>query len=559
VTSDCLLLTLPQGLDRQRLDGWSYQRFELGEGEEQGYHRAASPKGTWEATDTLSLKGRPSDMSVWFRTEFSQPGWGERTVLRFDGAFTAANVWLNGRLLGSHYGYPGPFGFDISSFLEPTNVLAVCVEATDRPGHLPASLSALQDEDGRWWPLGIVGRAWLEQVGSVVVQSLESSWRLSPGVAEASLKTLVRNLDGREMDVMVAWQMLAPDSDTPQVRWRRPARLQGRQSLLMETKVAVDRPNLWWPWTLGGQPLYTLVAQVEASGRRSTTTIRRVGIREIDLEPSAGGMAWTINGRRHFPRGAVLPPLPPGDSGDPIGAWRLAGLDLALSRGQVPSDRTADSADAAGVLLVVDPPPFTPGEGDEEAYTDHMREAVSLIAPHASAAVLLQRGGTGLSDTMASASTGDEPYVLSGSDRAEVESVRRAKFQPSTALLLRELPDLEEAEGALAATTVLADWSRLDGGDALRLRFHVINDDLSAGGRALVRWRMRALEPGGWLPFVRDRAGEVPVSIPAPDQPPTVYEREVAVPGGEGAVILEVGLEQDGEMLSYLEYELEPD
>jgi hypothetical protein len=558
VASDCLLLTLPQGLDRQRVNGWQRQHFDLGEGEEQGYHRAARPPGEWLPDEALTVRGGPEAMSVWFRAEFARPGWGERTVLRFDGAFLAANVWLNGRLLGSHYGYPGSFGFDISSFLEATNTIAVCVQANGEPGHLPAPLSHLRDGGGSWWPLGIVGRAWLERVGSVIVEGVESNWRLTPGLAEASIKTTVTNLDGREMEAMVTWQLLTPETDTPQVRWRRPARLGGRQTITLETRVAVDRPQLWWPWTLGEQPLYTLVAQAEVGGRRATITARRVGIREIDLEPSAGGMAWTINGRRHFPRGAVLPPLPPGESADPIGAWRLAGLDLALSRGQVPSERTADSADGAGVLLVVDPPPFLAGEGDELAHRDHMKEAISVVAPHASAAVLLQRTGGSAGDVMGGATSGDEPYFLSGTARPEVEAVRRAKFQPLTALVLRQLPDLDEAEGVLAATTVLADWHRIAGGDAVRFRFHVINDDLAAHGRALVRWRLRALEPTGWLPFVRDRSGEVPVRLPASDQPAAVYDAQVSMPADKGTMLLELGLEQEGELLSYLEYEIEP-
>ncbi|MFY9616318.1 MAG: sugar-binding domain-containing protein [Candidatus Dormiibacterota bacterium] len=559
MASDCLLLTLPQGLDRQRVNGWRRQLFDLGEGEEQGYHRVATPAGEWHPDESLTVRGGPEATSVWFRAEFARPGWGERTVLRFDGAFLAVNVWLNGRLLGSHYGYPGSFGFDISSYLEATNIVAVCVQANGDPGHLPAPLSHLQDDGGLWWPLGVIGRVWLERTGNVIVQSLESNWHLTPGLAEASIKTALTNLDGREMQVTVGWQMLTPESDTPLVRWRRPARLRSGESINLETRVAVDRPQLWWPWTLGDQPLYTLVAQVEVDGRRSTVTTRRVGIREIDLEPSAGGMAWTINGRRHFPRGAVLPPLPPGESADPIGAWRLAGLDLALSRGQVPSDRTADSADSAGVLLVVDPPAFLAGEGDELAHRDHMKEAIGVIAPHASAAVLLQRTGGSPGDVMGGATAGDEPYFLSGAARAEVEAVRRAKFQPLTALVLRQLPDLDEAEGALAATTVLADWHRLAGGDAVRLRFHVINDDVATNGRGLVRWRLRALEPTGWLPFVRDRSGQVPVLIPAPDQPAAVYDAEVNMPADKGTMLLELGLEQEGELLSYLEYEIEPD
>jgi len=558
VTSDCLLLSLPQGIDRQRLGGWRHQLFDLGEGEEQGYHRSGRPPGKWAEPETMTLRGRPEESSVWYRTEFSHPGWAERTLLRFDGAFTAANVWLNGKLLGSHYGFPGHFGFDISSYLETSNVVAVCVQASDVGGQLQGPLVDLKDDDGkRWWPLGLVDRVWLEQVGSVVLQSVDVTWRLHPGTAEANLKTVVHNLDARDMDAVVAWQLIAPENDTAQVGWRRSVQLTGGESKTLETTVSVDRPQLWWPWTLGQQHLYDLMARVEIDGRRSTATGRQFGIRQIDLEPTVGGMAWTINGRRHFPRGAVLPALPAGDSGDPIGAWRLAGLDLAVSRGQLPTERTAASADAAGVLLVVDPPVFVIGQGDERAHRHHQREAISLVASHASAAVLVQRTGAGLHESLPNAAASGEPYTLTGTDRAEVESVRRAKYDPQTALVLKGLPDLEEAGGFLAATAALLEWHELIDREALKLRFHVVNDELSVHGRAVVRWRLKAVEASGWLPFVRDRGGDIRVAIPGPEQEPNVYEEEVGLPRGRGPLRIEVGLEQEGEMLSYLEYEVD--
>src|SRR5258708_7420310 len=59
VSSDCLLLSLPQGIDRQRLDGWRHQHFDLGEGEEQGYHRAKRPQGEWSEIAAMTMRGRP--------------------------------------------------------------------------------------------------------------------------------------------------------------------------------------------------------------------------------------------------------------------------------------------------------------------------------------------------------------------------------------------------------------------------------------------------------------------------------------------------------------------
>jgi hypothetical protein len=572
VSGDSLYLSLPQGLDRERLEGWRYQLFDLGEGEEQGYHRRPQPRGQWSDGGGLTLRGREGESSVWYRTEFARPPWAERTLLRFDGAFTAANVWINGKLLGSHYGYPGPFGFDVSSFLEDRNVVAVCVQA-DR-SHLPPAFLELQEDAGPWWPVGLVDRTWLERVGNVAVESLEASWEVSPGRAEARILTTVLNLDGREMEATVGWVLLPPEAPeaasedapsealtlpsapvTPISRWRRQVRLDGRQRVELETSVAVDRPELWWPWTLGSQHLYSLVAQVDCGGR-STTALRQIGVRQIDLTPAAGGLAWSVNGRRHFPRGAVLPPLPPGDESDPIGAWRLAGLDLALARGQIPSPRTAASADNAGVLLVIDPPPLA--RGGEAARDEHQREAINLIASHACAAVVVQRGSTASFQDLPAQSSPEEPYVLTPGERSEIEAARRAKYQPHNALVLTRLPDLEEAEGALAGTTALLDWTRLQDRQGLRLRFHVINDEVGMEGQATVRWRLRALDAGGFLPFIRDRSRNLQVRIPAPDQPPAIYEDEVNLPG-RGAAAIEVGLERDGELLSYLEYEVEPE
>jgi hypothetical protein len=36
-----------------------------------------------------------------------------------------------------------------------------------------------------------------------------------------------------------------------------------------------------------------------------------------------------------------------------------------------------------------------------------------------------------------------------------------------------------------------------------------------------------------------------------------VYEEEVGLPRGRGPLLIEVGLEQEAEMLSYLEYEVD--
>lgn len=70
----------------------------------------------------------------WYRRHFelSEADAAQRVILRFDGVYQHAQVWVNSNYLGPHaYGYT-PFSFDVSAFVRPgENVIAVRVEHED--------------------------------------------------------------------------------------------------------------------------------------------------------------------------------------------------------------------------------------------------------------------------------------------------------------------------------------------------------------------------------------------------------------------------------------------
>src|SRR5205823_4060332 len=113
--------------------------------------------GRWQHVEVPAQQAAVAERSaIWYRTRFSRPDYAGRILLRFGGAFLAANVWLNGRLLGSHYGYFAPFGFDLTPYLKPENTLVVCCESpveTDLAAkrHL---LGWFADGDPRPYPAG---------------------------------------------------------------------------------------------------------------------------------------------------------------------------------------------------------------------------------------------------------------------------------------------------------------------------------------------------------------------------------------------------------------------
>ncbi len=184
--NDCLSLFPVQALNRQELTaGWRMAIATLGEGEDRGFPRLDFDDDAWAPVPVPRLHGATSGNEViWYRLRFPRPRHRQRTLVRFEGAFLVANVWLNGRLLGSHYGYFAPFSFDISSFLLEENVLAVCIEApveTDLAAkrHL---MGLFSDSDAKPYPSRELGR-----LGERYVWHLPKSATSSPNGCIASL------------------------------------------------------------------------------------------------------------------------------------------------------------------------------------------------------------------------------------------------------------------------------------------------------------------------------------------------------------------------------------
>lgn len=77
------------------------------------------------------------------------------------------------------------------------------------------------------------------------------------------------------------------------------------------TKILIDQPQLWWCSGLGGQPLYTVKAElVYATGNRSVLDVwqRRIGFRTIELDTAddqwGSNFRFRINGIPIFAKGA---------------------------------------------------------------------------------------------------------------------------------------------------------------------------------------------------------------------------------------------------------------
>ena len=382
--NDCLSLFPRQALNRQELTtGWRMAIATLGEGEDRGFPRLDFDDDAWAPAQVPRLHGATGgNEAIWYRLRFPRPRHRQRTLLRFEGAFLVANVWLNGRLLGSHYGYFAPFSFDISSFLLEENVLAVCIEApveTDLAAkrHL---MGLFNDSDAKPYPSRELGRlgeqyVWhvpmglwqpvlLEQVGHVVAEWMHCEPRLEQGDrASLALKTRLRNLDGRIMTGEMLIQV-APDNfpGGAPLEMRRAFRLDGHAVQDVVVELALPDPQLWYPWAHGDPALYKANVEISADERKSSSLSETFGIREVRLQTRAEGWTYSINGRPMFMRGAnYCSEFFLDAAGDEllrsdVQLARQANMDMLRLNAHLEPPGLYDAADRAGVMLWQDMP-----------------------------------------------------------------------------------------------------------------------------------------------------------------------------------------------------------
>ena len=362
---------------RRELTGWEAVWMPLGEGEAE---RLTAGRGEgWKPVEVpRQLAAREGRQSIWYRTEFPKPDHAGRVVLRIGGAFLATNVWLNGRLLGSHYGYFAPFGFDLTPYLKAENLLVICCEAPVEPqpekkrhimglfndGDLkpyPASAySSLPEPYRIEVPLGLWQAVQLEYMGPIAVDWVRLKPTFEGADGRLEVEARLRNLDGRQMEGQV--ELAIPTHARESIRLRRDVRLAGGAEETVTMRLAFPGAKRWQPWRFGESTLYRAEVTAYADGAESSRVDDGFAFRELTWDIGPRRWSLAVNGRPMFLRGACYAPS---FRLDELGAEQFAhdiataketGIDaLRVVAGVLPADFYRQ-ADEAGMLVLQDLP-----------------------------------------------------------------------------------------------------------------------------------------------------------------------------------------------------------
>jgi exo-1,4-beta-D-glucosaminidase len=310
----------------------------------------------------------------WWRTDFTPNlAAGQTATLIVNGVVGSANVWVNGTQVASSATVTGAytrFTFNISNLAVPgTNSLAIEVNPND-----PTSMFTTDNVDWTQIPpdnnTGIQFPVQLQIDGALAVGNSHVNQSDAADLSSAALtvKTDVTNFTASAQTGTVTATITPPGSGTPITVSQNvtvPANTAQTVSFTPASfpSLTIANPQVWWPYRLGAQPLYTLGVSVAQGATSYNTTTETFGIRTVTsyltgsnaIEPS-GARAFKINGVPIVIRGGGFDPnlflhYSAADIAKQIALMKTMGLNAIRLEGHIMPNDFFEQMDAAGILI----------------------------------------------------------------------------------------------------------------------------------------------------------------------------------------------------------------
>jgi exo-1,4-beta-D-glucosaminidase len=305
----------------------------------------------------------------WWRTNFT-PNLtsGQTATLIVNGVVGSANVWVNGTEVATSATVTGAytrFTFNISSqIVSGTNSLAIEVNPND-----PTSMFTLDNVDWTQIPpdnnTGIQFPVQLQVDGALAVGNShvnQDDTNLSS--PQLTIKTDVTNYTATSQSATVSATITPPNGGTAiQATPQTVTVAAGATQTVTFPVLTITSPQLWWPYQLGAQPLYTLTASVAQGSTTYNTTTETFGIRAVTsyltgsnaIEPS-GARAFKINGVPIVIRGGGWDPnlflhYSAADTAKQIALMKNMGVNTIRLEGHIMPADWFQQMDAAGILV----------------------------------------------------------------------------------------------------------------------------------------------------------------------------------------------------------------
>lgn len=269
-------------------------------------------------------------------------------------------MWLDGTQLGGTIGYFVPHRFEITKALQRRDQHALAVEVACDSGRNSADLTGSL-QSGPFSPTPQPGGLWrpirITETGPVAIKwSRLICTRADADQAELKIRLV---LDASTAgDYQVDTTITGPDGEATTGLQNQHTLAAGENRI--EWTVSIDAPALWWPRSLGSQPLYEVGVVVRDDAQEASDRSHwRAGLRTVDCQR----LIWKINDTRLFLKGINLGPqsghladLDANAVAEDVRTAAEAGFDLMRVHGHVARPELYSAADELGMLLWQDLP-----------------------------------------------------------------------------------------------------------------------------------------------------------------------------------------------------------
>ena len=360
------------------------------------FHEPDLDDRSWHPIDVpghwAHIPGMASERAVLHRTRFHAPVPDDerRRWLRFDGISQQGDVWLNGGYVGDTDGYFVPHVFEVTDLMadRDEHLLAVDVscprfgnpdERTDLMGAIldpELSGAAGMNPGGIWRNVSLVesGPSAIKYFRAICVDA-------NPTRAHLALRCVFDHPEGGMVTLRASVAGHTQELHHPAAAGEN----------RVEWTIDVPEPELWWPHTLGNQPLHDLRCELDVDGEVYDHRERRIGFRSVRMNK------WTfhvndtrlfVKGINHLPTRPRLADASPVEVIADLRAARDAGLDLVRLVAHIARPELYEAADELGLLIWQDLPiRGMMARGVRGQAVRQAREAVDLLGHHPSIAM----------------------------------------------------------------------------------------------------------------------------------------------------------------------------
>ena len=256
---------------------------------------------------------------------------GQKLFLDFEGIDCLADIWLNGKKIGSSDNAMIAHKFDVTGVVRPgDNLLQVILRSAvlEAQDHLVGTYSFRHYTESVWirkprhcygWdimPRLVSAGLWRDV--SLVVQDPVS-------ISDVHWVTVETDPSTGNVSAFVDVQVKYPASKIDKVKLQVKLEKDGKVAYEMErilpsfawrTEFKIENAELWWPKGYGDPALYDgTVRIVDEDGTVLASDTRKVGFRTVSLERSEmirngeGKFCFYVNGEKRFVRGTNWVPL----------------------------------------------------------------------------------------------------------------------------------------------------------------------------------------------------------------------------------------------------------